>query len=151
MILALGRPLSRVVRMSQPDAERRRTWKDVAIAAGVIVGVIALCLAAIVGSFAYKFRAQGKEWLRGPNSPAGHEVHVRVTDRAGWGADFYTDLRVTDPSGKELAAWKDPNGQNTWERVERLIKTMRWSTPTKLEFEDLFGMTYTVEVPNPPK
>ena len=79
--------------------------------------------------------APRREVIVGPASPAGYQVEIRVSDCGpGVGADFYADIWLLDPDRRKLIEWHDPDGQDSWDGVDRLIASMRWATPTSLAF-----------------
>ena len=75
---------------------------------------------------------------RGPSSPGGNNVEVRVSDYKSFsvGADFYADIYVLGEGGKVVAKWQDPGGRQSWDGVDRLVESMQWSSPTVLAFMD---------------
>ncbi len=111
------------------------------------ITMITVILAVLIANWQLivEFIPKGKGQLMGPPSMGGARVEIRVSDRAGWGADFYTDIRIIDSAGKEVASWHDPRGQGTWERVERLVASMRWTAGNSLEFEDALGDVWTLD------
>jgi hypothetical protein len=73
--------------------------------------------------------------LTGPVSPTGLTTFVDVHDaHAGLSADFYSDVRVLDRDGIVVAQWKDRCGQDYREGPRSLRDSMRWTSPTTLEF-----------------
>jgi hypothetical protein len=81
----------------------------------------------------------GSYGLDGPDSPAGHHVHLSVRNCLGIGADFYTDVRVVDANGATLAEWRDRQGQVEWGGAEQLRDSMRWRDARVLEFTTRSG------------
>jgi len=78
--------------------------------------------------------------LRGPDSPTGLEVVVRVSDCGiGWSADFYTDVEVRNQAGHVVARWEDPGGQYPRGGPEHLVNSMKWRNDSLLEFEGIGG------------
>lgn len=73
--------------------------------------------------------------LTGPPSPLGLTTIISVRDaHLGWSADFYSDVRVLDGSGKVVAEWRDTSGQGHSDGPRALRDSMRWTSPTTLEF-----------------
>lgn len=111
------------------------------------ITMIAVIVAGLISNWSLimAFIPQGKGQLMGPPSMGGSRVEIKVSDRAGWGADFYTDIRVLDSAGKEVASWHDPHGQGTWDLAERFVASMRWTAANTLEFKDASGDVWTLD------
>lgn len=85
--------------------------------------------------------------LTGPTSPSGLTVLVDVWDaHPGWSADFYSDVRVFDGSGRVVAEWKDDGGQYPCDGPRLLRDSMRWTSPSTLTFETRLGGTQRITV-----
>jgi len=86
--------------------------------------------------------------LDGPVSKEGLYVRAHVSDMSfGPGADYYVDLRILDASGKERIQWEDREGQQSWEGVENLMKSMRWTSASSFEFQTNSRNTVLLSIP----
>jgi hypothetical protein len=118
----------------------RRWWLSIAAGFGAVALALAHGLLWSVGMVDHR--------LTGPTSPSGLTVIVAVWDaHPGWSADFYSDVRVLDARGSVVAEWTDDGGQYPSDGPRVLRDSMRWTSPTTLEFTTRFSGTARLIVP----
>jgi hypothetical protein len=84
-------------------------------------------------------RTLGRYELPGPPSPTGLTTILALRDAGlGIGADFYCDVRVLDGNGNVVAT-RECGSQHPRGGPELLRDSMRWTSPTTLEFTSRDG------------
>ncbi len=79
--------------------------------------------------------------LQGPASPGGLGVLVVVRDAgSGFGADYFSDVRVIDSQGNIVAEWIDLDGWGRSDGPSELLSSMRWLSSNALEFVGCKGI-----------
>ena len=81
------------------------------------------------------------------SSQEGRTVIARVYDKGShWGADFYVNIVLLQPDGRESVIWKDPNGQQSSKHANELVSSIEWVGENRIEFfSSLLDTNYVLQ------